>query len=97
MAELSPIMKTAFEEHSRWPLPIPVSERLPDLGEFVLVFMFDPIDGCSGWDGGCRMRKGLVADSQEWVWDHRWDDGPGCAVQITHWLPMPPKPQCQSL
>jgi hypothetical protein len=63
-----------------WPRPIPVSERLPDLGVRVLFWSFD--EWYSGnLTGGENTPYFFVADGE----------GFG-AAGVTHWLPLPPKP-----
>lgn len=61
-----------------WPRAIPVSERLPDRHTFVLAWQ--PLNDCWAereWD--------------ECVW--RTVEGYIVDEKITHWLPLPPKPE----
>lgn len=60
-----------------WPRPIPVAERLPDHLQWVLYF------SNGFWGTGYRAFEttGVISP---------WVDGD--LHEITHWLPMPPKP-----
>jgi len=61
----------------RW---IPVGERLPDAGANVLLF------------GEGRIATGGMGevDTSALFWD---DDDCNGAIEITHWQPLPPKPE----
>lgn len=66
-----------------WPTPIPVSERLPAVGEPALWFE-------GGWETGTLQTPGLDG---KWWWrpDNHWD-----ICEITpemYWMPLPPTPE----
>jgi hypothetical protein len=69
-----------------WPPAIPVSERLPEHEGFYLAYNNDFIDG-----------HAFMWDVLEWnrgVWCHLEQDGCyGVGRSVTHWLPLPPKPE----
>lgn len=81
---------------AEWPKPIPVGARLPDDGQFALVFFG------GDWDVACYEKYNWVfsypADEHN-VHDANghycafksWALGPDC--EVTHWLPLPPKPE----
>jgi len=78
-----------------WPRPIPVSERLPELidgtsGDKLLFEMIpEEEDYFSGWRIGWLEKR---TDGYHWRVYGKDNDG----FLVTHWLPMPPEPQCQS-
>lgn len=85
---------TKFEQQS-WPRPIPVSERLPEVGERVLWLQ----DGT--WEAGVfKGQWGMdMPDFNTKATDSRYDpdyDGYGSVTierdAVTHWLPLPPPP-----
>ncbi len=62
-------LEKLIEQHQ----PIPVSERLPEDGERVLLFVN-------------TLRRGKV-------WIDAYFDSSGTVNDVTHWLPLPPKPE----
>lgn len=67
-----------------WPRPIPVSERLPEVGK--------PVLWCSGGEWECGHLTDSDLDGKKW-WspDTHYDIVP-LDTTATHWLPLPPSP-----
>jgi len=67
-----------------WPSPIPLSERLPDEGAIVLWYLCDQ----GIWESGYydpqnkRYKPGRNGEGAHLT-----------TMRITHWMPMPPKPE----
>lgn len=74
-----------------WPRPIPVSERLPEVGQDVLAF---------GRSVNLWSSPGTVSNNErKWFsagWDGEvWEVNYAESLQLTdvaHWLPLPPSP-----
>lgn len=77
------------DESCLWPRPIPVSERLPD-GDFKTVLAFDVEN--DDWTEA-RFYDG------KWYAPYPWQNfGNHCQDAdrlegVTHWIPLPPKPE----
>jgi Protein of unknown function (DUF551) len=69
-------------EYHRAPAWISVEDRLPELGESVLI-----------WDGQCR-RVGFYLKTGEYYyyWESTDDEYP---LDITHWMPLPEPPETE--
>lgn len=71
-------------------IPIPVSERLPELGHDVLaLFTFSDQEQNGGpfWFVSSSYRNG----DGPVKWENPFEQ-PGVLTTVTHWLPLPPKP-----
>lgn len=80
-AEIHRLAISALREQPRW---IPVTERLPEVGEVALV-----------WDGTFRK----VARLGKWGWHEEYlpnDENGGAFVNgVTHWMPLPEPPEVE--
>lgn len=83
-----------------WPRPIPVSERLPEDGDEIMAFrtwQIPPYGEAGQWIAG-EFHKEPARFVLDWVDSDGGDefcwivDSPS-KRNITHWLPMPPKPE----
>lgn len=78
-----------------WGRPIPVAERLPPMGELVLLF---DLDGApNGWEIGQLAAMDELEDGRL---EFHFSDGTGAVnynnkSRVTHWLPMPPAPELE--
>lgn len=90
----------ANELAKRYPHPIPVSERLPEDGDEIMAFctwQIPPYGEAGQWIAG-EFHKEPARFVLDWVDSDGGDefcwivDSPS-KRNITHWLPMPPKPE----
>ncbi len=85
-------VEQAIDAERYWPRPVPVSERLPELDVRVLAAAPDQWDG---WQ--IVQRNGYMAKANEDEgnphYSHWVDDVDIVVKRITHWLPLPPKPE----
>lgn len=83
------VLNAFFTGLECWPAPIPVSERLPDDGDDVLVLIKFARDGFVDWGVGSQV-------AEDWrIWGQCCQETEGCEDEdreVTHWLPFPPKP-----
>lgn len=70
-------------EQRQW---IPVSERLPEIGETVLAF--EPVDGVEP----AQLQRRSAAFAADGWWDLQ-DEQPSRLHNVTHWMPLPNPPQ----
>ena len=92
LAKMSPREKQVFGNQlaalfkaatPQWPRPIPVTERLPEADVSVLAYFADGFwDECYFY-GDEIVEDGIALANEERPLPHG----------ITHWLPMPPKPE----
>lgn len=90
--QLSPGEPTQIEY--QWPAPIPVSERLPEVGDFVM--WYENGDWTVGTMGRCENggRPQFDFDAGDPYFMPEYD-GYGMVLlkhRVTHWLPIPPAP-----
>lgn len=74
-------MSIAETSNNVWPRWIPVTEKLPDEFERVLV-AYNTKDSCV-----LRIRTAYYSDG-EWCWDDF-----GGTITVTHWMSLPPVPE----
>jgi hypothetical protein len=82
----SELVKHVASKRDTWPRPIPVSERLPEEAEEVLVAIKFAADGFPDWGLASHFADGW----QIWGQCVGAEDDDICIV--THWLPLPPAP-----
>ena len=72
--------------------PIPVSERMPEQGDRVL--LYDSWE--AEWIGGELTTFGLVWEVSQWTTDHEdyWHGND--FSRVTHWMPLPEAPDDQA-
>lgn len=88
------ITPLAADDFDHWPRPIPVSERLPEWiegGKIAPLLAFGSIvdDEKESWHMAACVRS--KAGGSWWFEDCNGDGGDD--LLITHWLPLPPKPE----
>lgn len=81
------LLKIANHLEPNWPRPIPVSERLPEPDVLVLAYCECPNnDLATGW-------QIAIAPDDDNKWCVMSPTGNRQQQAVTHWLPMPPRPE----
>ena len=76
-----------------WPVPIPVSERLPEHGVTVLgLIVWSDTPNCYGSATWATLTPLHDGDRNQLFWVDDLDPDIPLGAEVSHWLPLPPSP-----